>query len=105
MSKIKLLLNVVEDLRSLANDVQDVADAMMENEKPEPEKQPAKKEAAPKPVKLEEVRAVLAEKSHDGFTAEVRELLTKYGADKLSKIDPASYADLLKDAEVIGNAT
>ncbi|MDD4681327.1 MAG: rRNA biogenesis protein rrp5, partial [Clostridia bacterium] len=27
----------------------------------------------------------------------------KYGADKLSAVDKAYYADILKDAEVLGN--
>ncbi len=102
MSKIKLLLDVVTDLRSLADSVQAVAEAIMENEPaetqqsemPEPEKRPEVKK-----VTLEEVRAVLAEKSHEGFTAEVRALLIKYGASKLSEIDPAKYAALLADAE------
>ena len=47
---------------------------------------------------------MLAEKSHDGFTADVRALLQKYGAEKLSAVDPEKYADLLSDAEVLGNA-
>lgn len=47
----------------------------------------------------------MAEKSHDGFTREIRELLLKYGAPKLSEIDPDNYAALMKDAEVLGNAT
>ncbi len=34
---------------------------------------------------------------------EVRALLQKYGAAKLSEIDPANYEALLQDAEVIGN--
>ena len=54
---------------------------------------------------LEQVRAVLAEKSRAGYTADVRELLQKYGASKLSQVDPANYEALLSDAEVIGNAT
>ena len=102
MSKIKLLLDVVSDLRSLADSVQAVAEAIMENEPaetqqsemPEPEKEPEVKK-----VTLEEVRAVLAGKSHEGFTAEVRALLLKYGASKLSEIDPTKYAALLADAE------
>ena len=69
----------------------------------------AEEAAPPAPEKpqltLEEVRAVLAEKSHDGFTKEIRELLEKYGAPRLSEIDPANYAALMKDAEVLGNAT
>ena len=46
----------------------------------------------------------LAEKSRAGYTADVKALIAKYGADKLSDVDPANYAALLKDAEVIGNA-
>ncbi|MBR4000067.1 MAG: DNA ligase [Clostridia bacterium] len=54
-------------------------------------------------ITLEQVRAVLAEKSHDGFTAEIRALLQKHGADKLSLIDPSEYESLMKDAEALGN--
>ena len=79
----------------------------------EPEKQPIKKSAAkkkePEPpaekeLTLEEVRAVLADKSRAGFTEQVKELLKKHGADKLSAVDPAEYKALLADAEVLGNA-
>lgn len=122
MSKIKLLLDVVQDMRSLADSLQAVADAMTENEPADtpaektgkkPKKADSKKaakeesEAASspvpekKPLTLEEVRAVLAEKSRAGHTAEVRVLLNKHGADKLSDIDPAEYAALLADAEVL----
>ena len=48
---------------------------------------------------------MLAEKSHDGYTDQVRGLLQKYGAEKLSGVDPKHYAALLKDAEVLGHAT
>ena len=61
----------------------------------------AKQEPEEKPLTLEEVRAVLAEKSREGHTAEVKELLNKHGADKLSEIDPAEYPALLADAEVL----
>lgn len=44
----------------------------------------------PKPIKLETVRAALAEKSRTGYTAEVLELLQKHGAAKLSEIDPST---------------
>lgn len=106
MSKIQLLLDVVEDMRNLADSIQAVADAMVSNESPQPAPAPAvASQATEKKVTLEEVRAVLAEKSHDGLTAEVRELLQKYGAPKLSGIDPKHYAALLKDAEVLTRAT
>ena len=56
----------------------------------------------PKPVTLEQVRAVLAEKSRSGHTAEVRELLQKHGAAKLSAIDPTEFETLLSEAAAIG---
>lgn len=123
MGKVKLLLDVIGDLRSLADSLQTVADAVADNDAAEAEmtttKEPekagragkaaAKKDAKPaakqepeeKPLTLEEVRAVLAEKSRSGHTDEVRELLAKHGADKLSGIDPAEYAALLAEAEVL----
>lgn len=123
MGKIKLLLNVVSDLRSLADSLQAMADVMVQNEsvadtaaeeKVEPgkkaETKPARKSAGKKkaaaepeekPLKLEEVRAVLAEKSRAGHTAAVKALLTKHGGDKLSDVDPAEYPALLADAEVL----
>jgi hypothetical protein len=36
-----------------------------------------------------------------GYTAQIRSLLQKYGADNLSGIDPANYKALLADAEVL----
>ena len=106
MSKIKLLLDVVTDLRSLADSLQAVADAMASNESideshSETTAQVSTQKLEEKTVTLEQVRAVLAEKSHDGFTAEVRALLEKYGASKLSQIDPSKYADLLAEAEAL----
>ena len=106
MSKIKLLLEVVTDLRSLADSLQAVTDAMASNEPvdashPETPTQVPTQKLEEKTVTLEQVRAVLAEKSHDGFTAKVRALLEKYGASKLSQIDPSKYAALLAEAEVL----
>lgn len=57
----------------------------------------------PTRITLEKVRSVLAEKSRSGYTAEVRELLEKHGASKLSEIDPIEYPALLAESEVIGN--
>ena len=109
MSKVKLLLNVISDVRSLVDSLQAVADAMMENEPTttdatpvhetvSEEKQPVKKEYT-----LEDVRGILAIKSQNGLTAEVKGLIEKYGGTKLSDIDPLYYADIMKDAEVLGN--
>lgn len=102
MSKTKLLLDVAEGMRALADSIQAVADAMMTSETTEliwPEMPVVAEKPVAKPVTLEQVRAVLAEKSQAGFTAEVRGLLEKHGAPKLSQIDPSNYAALLADAE------
>ena len=105
MSKVKLLLDVVQDLRSLADSVQAVADAMMRSDAPDDTGQdaavqaPAHVEPKEKPIPLETVRAFLGQKSREGYTAEVRGLLQKYGADKLSGVDPRYYPALMKDAE------
>lgn len=106
MSKIKLLLNLAHDLRSLAESVQAVADVTAETETDETaqlEAAVSAKESEPpaKAVSLEQVRTVLADKSQQGFTADVRTLLEKHGAPKLSQIDPANYAALMADAELL----
>lgn len=58
-------------------------------------------EKAKPALTLEEVRAVLADKSRAGHTTEIRELLKKYGASKLSLVDPKHYEALLREAEVL----
>ena len=60
--------------------------------------------APAKPVTYEEVRAILADKSRTGYRAEVKALLTAHGVRQLSEItDPAVYAELIREAEEIGN--
>lgn len=98
MSKIAA---TIEDLRNAAATINEAASwliAQFSGNEPAP---------APVPTKpvltLEQVRAVLAEKSRTGHTAAIRTLLQKYGADKLSEIEPTCYKALLADAEVLGN--
>ncbi len=95
MSKIKLLLDVVTDIRSLADSLEALANAVMDGDNSSAETH----EAAAPEVTLEQVRAVLSAKSYSGFTDQVRALINKYGATKLSGVDPKHYADLLRDAE------
>lgn len=83
MDKSKLahdLLAVAEALKALADDLQD-----------EPKENPQ--------VSLEQVRGVLADKSRAGHTAEVKEIIARYGADKLSAVDPVHFTAILKEAE------
>ncbi|MPN06086.1 hypothetical protein SDC9_153341 [bioreactor metagenome] len=55
----------------------------------------------PKPITLEEVRAVLAAKSQAGKQPEVKSLITKHGGQKLTDLNPSCYEELLKEAEVL----
>jgi hypothetical protein len=98
MDKERLLLDVASGLRSLAKAVQSLAEA--DAGEIDSSTKSAKNT---KPIALEQVRSVLAEKSRDGHTDKVRGLLEKHGAAKLSEIDPAKYAALLADAKELGN--
>lgn len=104
MSKMAEMAQTIEELRSAATSINTAADWLYQQFSGDKTKAPAKKEAKPQ-LKLEDVRAVLAEKSRAGYTAEVRALLKKHGADKLSEIDLAKYEALLQDAEVIENGS
>ena len=103
MSKLGDMTASIEELRSAAAAINGVADLLTEafSADESMEKTPA----AEPMLTLEEVRAVLAEKSRKGHTAEIRALLLKYGADKLSQLDPSNYRALLADAEVLKDAT
>ena len=107
MSRMSDMAQTIEELRSAATAITDAANWLAQQfsgedtTDPVPEAQLEKKPE----LTLEQVRAVLADKSRAGHTAAVRDLLQKYGASKLSQVDPKHYEALLKDAEVIGNAT
>ncbi len=52
-------------------------------------------------IKLEDIRAILAEKSQAGKTKDIRSLLDSYGAEKLSDVDPEHFSKLLEDARAL----
>ena len=104
MSKMAEMAQTIEELRTAAASINAAADWLYQqfsgdDNEVQATEAPTKKEPKPE-LKLEDVRAVLA-----GHTAEVRALLKKYGAAKLSEIDPTNYEALMKDAEVIGNGS
>ena len=101
MSIMKDMAMTIEELRSAAAAINDVADWLTQQfsgNADEPKERPKKE------LKLEDVRAVLADMSRKGHTAEIRALLQKYGAAKLSGVDPANYKALLKDVEGLDHA-
>lgn len=78
-----------------------MADTLVEKKKEVPvaeeEKKPEKK------LTLEDVRRVAADKARQGHTDEVRQLIHKFGADKLSGVDAARYPALMEGLEVMGH--
>jgi phage gp29-like protein len=121
----EFLLKLAEDVSTLAEDIRSLAEAckapsedgsqeekvsppekaqaeVIPSQEPDsPEKAETKAPPEEKTVTLPEVRAVLAEKSREGHTEEVKALIKKHGADRLSEVDPSQYPALLKKAEVI----
>jgi hypothetical protein len=113
MSKIKLALDVVSDLKSLAESIEILVHAMEANEVVPTNEEPTKKkskakakteepepeveEPEQKQPTLEEVRAAMADKSRDGHREAVKAIITKYGANNLSSLDPKHYAAALKE--------
>ena len=105
MSKMSDMAATIEELRNAAVTITDVANWLTEMFSTTADEAPDAAAPAEPQLTLEQVRAVLADKSRNGHTAEIRSLLQKYGAAKLSGIDPANYKALLADAEVLTDAT
>ena len=116
MSQIKLLLDIIADVRHLGESLEAYAEALTASDKLNPddfeqiyppvEDKTAETTPEPEPlnaVTLPEVRAVLANKSRAGFTDEVKQLLVKHGAEKLSGIAESEYSALLREAEELGS--
>lgn len=69
-----------------------------ENESSNDDRQPKRNPVEDKVT----VRKMLAKKSAEGYTKQVKELLQKCGAEKLSDVDPKDYEDLYYSAEGLG---
>ena len=96
MSRIKLLMEIKEDAENLASSI-GVLLTTLESDEELPKEEKVKQEE--KIYEIEDVRKILADKSRLGHTAKIRELLEKYGAKKLSEIEPSNYKDLVADVE------
>ena len=108
MSKLSEMDATIKELRDIAASINDIANwltgAFSVDTEPEADAVPAPVAKEPEPVlAFEDVRAILADKSREGFTAQIRDLLQKHGAKKLSEVDPAHYKALIKDVEGLSN--
>ena len=111
MSRMSDMAQTIEELRTAAAAITDAANWLAQqfsseiNDQQQSNESAATAEELKQALTLEQVRAVLADKSRAGHTAEIRDLLQKYGASKLSQVDPKNYEALLRDAEVLDHAT
>lgn len=105
---VSALIEATKDLRVMCSNPEPDEEDGLTNTYETDESLEAKKEYEKShPVKeepkitLEDVRARLAQLSRDGKTAQVKALIQKYGANKLSEVNPNDYKTLLLDAEGI----
>lgn len=84
---------IINDLKSLTKHLEELQDGTNENKSDEEDKK------TEKVITIEEVRAVLAEKSREGKVKEVKALIQKHGAEKLTALNPDCYKEILKEAE------
>ena len=82
---------VVKDLEMLTAHLKELLESTEDGKVEKLRAEPSKK------IGLKDVRAVLAKFSQHGKTSKVKDLITKYGAMKLSDVDEDKYKDLLKD--------
>ena len=102
MSKIKLLLDLVECIRATADSLDAIASAMADGDN-QPKVQTAPKEEQKPAVSLETVREYAVKLARKGKREEIKELITKYGVKNVTAIAEADldsfYAEL-KEMEV-----
>lgn len=92
----EVLIGISETLTELFASTEEVKE-----EVPKTKEELAPQKEEPKKHTFEEVRAILAAKSRDGHTDEVKAVISSFGVEKLSDIDPSQYEELLQKVEVI----
>ena len=100
MGKMNELAAELQELRRCGETLISIAETLTElfssgEQEPAPEQQPEKA------YSFTDVRGILADKSRQGHTVAVKDLLRKYGADKLSDLAPENYAAIVADAEAL----
>ena len=104
MSKMSELSQVISELKDCGQTLMNIADSLTElfSSTSAVHETPAPPTEEPKPAySFVEVRMKFAEIARAGHTGALKGLLKKYGAEKLSSVDPSQYAALLADAEAI----
>ena len=91
---------VAEGLRGLAKAEGGTKEKTVKAQKAEKQESVAEVQQE-SPATLEGIRALMAQKTQEGKSKEIKELLQKYGAAKLSAVKPEDYPALMQEAQVL----
>lgn len=80
----------------------DVLVAELSHKSVMPKAQETQQTNAKQSITLEQVRQVFLPIARNGLGADIKALLKKYNATKLSEVNPTDYQDLLNDAKELG---
>ena len=92
---------VAEGLRGLAKAEGGTKDKAVKEQKQDTVKEQKQNAVQEQPATLEGIRALMAQKTQEGKSKEIKELLQKYGAAKLSAVKPEDYPALMQEAQVL----
>lgn len=116
MNRTKIIQNIVSSFKSITENLETLAEMLNENEgksvapqeanpkskaEPKVNKTAESKESEAKQPTLEEVRAAMAEKSRNGHREGVKNIILKYGTNKLTTLNPEHYTAVMKEVSEI----
>ena len=109
MNKMKEISQALADIAACGEYLTTLANSTREllEEKVESGMQPTHnaaegvQEEQPKKYTFAEVRKAFSAKSHEGYTEQVKALIARYGAEKLSAVKEEDYPAIMKDLEAI----
>ena len=102
MSVMNTLDAALTELSAQAEGILESVKAIRELLGSQPDEAVAESKPEPRAYTIEEVRAVLLEKRKAGYKDEIKALLVRHGAERLTDIDPSEYAAMMREAEDIG---
>ena len=110
MSKMKMVLDIVADMRRLANSLESLAKATendafdREETQAAPPEQPMTQPCAQpsqKQITIVELRAFVAERSTPENRPKIKAILTKYGVKKLTELKEDQFAAVMEEVAAL----
>ena len=90
----ELIVRIATNVENLAEDLRKLSECLNYSDCNEKSQKSTEVQ-----MSFEDVRKVLSAKSGEGFTSQVRELLERHGASKLSELKPEKYEAVVREAE------